>query len=411
MNIGISERAVFGTVVAGFALSAHASVRVDVAASCTTSGSCAGCGDTWANAYYDLQEAIDCAQVGDEVWVAAGTYAQGAPILLRDGVKVYGGFDKAETAASQSDPFVNITTLDGGGAHTVVKSVNNDGTAVLRGFHITNGVGGTDFDDAGGVWVANSSPMIVNCVIEDNHTGWLGGGVSVLRETSHPKFVNCIIRHNGNVYDSQGELVTEAIAGAGIFINRAAPTFTNCLIHDNRAAQGAGVASLTDFGADTPTFQNCTISQNAATYASGRSTSGGISCGPYACVTLTNSILWGNTDAGGDESPNLDDLGHHSKITYTDIEGWWFAIGNIDADPLFLDPANGDFRISLSSPCKNTGRYHILPPDIADLDWDGDTTEPLPKDLGLGARRMFYRLDMGAYEARFTDRKIGRAHV
>jgi hypothetical protein len=34
----------------------------------------------------------------------------------------------------------------------------------------------------------------------------------------------------------------------------------------------------------------------------------------------------------------------------------WPGEGNFDADPLFLDPAQGDFRLAANSPCIGTGR-------------------------------------------------------
>jgi len=50
--------------------------------------------------------------------------------------------------------------------------------------------------------------------------------------------------------------------------------------------------------------------------------------------------------------------------TYSDIQGGWYGTGNIDADPLFADPANGDFHLSWAnfpipddtkSPCIDAG--------------------------------------------------------
>jgi flagellar hook assembly protein FlgD len=51
-------------------------------------------------------------------------------------------------------------------------------------------------------------------------------------------------------------------------------------------------------------------------------------------------------------------------VTYSDIQGDWVGEGNIDADPLFADPQNGDFHLtwanfpipdSTMSPCIDTG--------------------------------------------------------
>jgi len=36
---------------------------------------------------------------------------------------------------------------------------------------------------------------------------------------------------------------------------------------------------------------------------------------------------------------------------------------------------------------------------VADLDWDGVTSEPIPKDLDLNTRKVSITVDMGCYEA------------
>jgi hypothetical protein len=70
-------------------------------------------------------------------------------------------------------------------------------------------------------------------------------------------------------------------------------------------------------------------------------------------------------------------------------------MGNIDDAPIFAD---ADGRLSLFSPCINAGSNAALPPDTADLDGDGDTTEPIPLDLDGNTRVFNGVVDMGAYE-------------
>lgn len=39
-----------------------------------------------------------------------------------------------------------------------------------------------------------------------------------------------------------------------------------------------------------------------------------------------------------------------------------------------------------------------MPPDVADLDWDGNTTEKVLYDLFGGQRKVSFVVDIGAYE-------------
>jgi len=81
-------------------------------------------GTSWTNAYTFLQDALQAAQSGDEVWVAQGVYRpdQGAGIVPGDreasfaliaGVVLYGGFSGNESSRDQRDWEYNPTILSG----------------------------------------------------------------------------------------------------------------------------------------------------------------------------------------------------------------------------------------------------------------------------------------------------------
>ena len=160
----------------------------------------------------------------------------------------------------------------------------------------------------------------------------------------------------------------------------------------------------------TPTVTNCTFSDNSATW-------GGGMFNHDASPTVTNCILWGNTAPDGPQILNV--FASSPTITFSDIQGGWPGIDNIDAGPLWVD-ANGvdnipgteddNLRLSAGSPCIDAGRDSSVPADTADLDNDSDTIEPIPLDLN-GFPRFIDDLctadtgngtssivDMGAYE-------------
>jgi hypothetical protein len=111
---------------------------------------------------------------------------------------------------------------------------------------------------------------------------------------------------------------------------------------------------------------------------------------------LTNCILWGNTPAQLDDDPGLP--GGVAVISYCDVQGGWAGTGNIDVDPLFVQPGTDDVRLAVGSPCVDAGDNDSLPTDDLDLDGDGNTTEPIPFDLGGNARVQGGTVDMGAWE-------------
>ncbi len=370
--------------------------------------SCPGGDGSIGNPYCSIQTAIDNAADTDEIVVAPGTYFETID---------FGG--KAITLRSSDGP--EVTIIDATGFFHVVQCVNDEGPdTVLDGFTITggnaNGVGpnarGGGMFNGGSPTVYNctftansaiegggminfavagtpsSRPTIIGCTFEGNMAG-VGGGMVNLN--SNPTVTNCTFR--GNTSDQHGGGMLNTVSG---------PIVTNCTFRGNSAIIRGG-AMYMGFEC-TPTVTNCTFSGNSAMI--GR----GLSFSAQCCasdLTMTNCILWD----GGDEISNID--GSTVAITYTDVQGGWPGVGNIDADPLFVDPSNGDFRLSAGSPCIDAGNNWGLPQDTTDLDGDGDTRELTPWDLdgnprfnadpadfdpGCGVPVV---VDMGAYEFQF----------
>jgi hypothetical protein len=107
---------------------------------------------------------------------------------------------------------------------------------------------------------------------------------------------------------------------------------------------------------------------------------------------MLNCILWGNTAPKG---PEIALNGHYPAeltISYSDVAGGQadayiesgftlnWGPGMIDADPLFVDPANDDLHLSWLSPCINRGTNDGAPSD----DIDGDP-RPCMGTVDMGA--------------------------
>jgi hypothetical protein len=183
---------------------------------------------------------------------------------------------------------------------------------------------------------------------------------------------------------------------------------TNCLLTQNSAPTGGAL----EVPGGSATLTNCILTQNSSPAGGAMHISGGD-------VSIENCIVWGN-----DEPVFADGL---PTITFSDVQGGLSGYGNIDADPLFVDPdgpdddpntcEDNDYRLSAGSPCIDAGCNWAVPPDAADLDDDGDTTEITPLDLddegrffddsntvdtGCGHAPI---VDMGAYEFGGTGRQ------
>jgi len=200
----------------------------------------------------------------------------------------------------------------------------------------------------------------------------VGGGVASYDDAL---FVDCLFYNN-----------TASNNGGGLYVYNSDATLINCIFDNNESNRGGAAAFWT---AGYGFLFNCTLAQNTANSAGGAiKVIGG--------VELTNCILWANTAASHDQ---IDPDGVQPPIVaYCDVEGGWSGVGNIDADPLFVDPVAGDFRLLLGSPCIESGRCLGMPADTLDLDGDGDFDEPVPHDFDGAQRIVNTAIDMGPYE-------------
>lgn len=172
---------------------------------------------------------IEASSANDEVWVMSGTYKPNSypagsggisprdfAFIMKDKVKVYGGFIGTETALSQrtrSIMLTNPSVLSGDvgvvrdnsdNAYHIVISVEDDNTTVLDGFTITKG--NANNDDAfkailvenrpinpyagGGLYNYYSSMYIKNCIFIENKSSDNGGGIYNWKGSS-PYITNC----------------------------------------------------------------------------------------------------------------------------------------------------------------------------------------------------------------------------
>jgi len=387
--------------------------------------------------YPTIQAGIDASSNGDTVLVSDGIYTGPGNVNLD-----FGG--KAITVRSENGAANCIIDCEGNGRGLFFHSGEGK-TSVLSGFTITNGsVSGDELSDSsgGGIYCGDSSPTITSNIITNNLAGDSGGGIfcigssatiinntiinnraggnggggiccwqaspiidqniitsnSVIHngggilcfDNSSPSITNNTISHNSANWgggirctqgSSQGNLSpiiisnkifgNSAIAGGGIACGwlgdnvAIGPSLViaNNIIYSNSATrEGGGIGCENS----SPTIINNTITSN----------SGGISFRVNSSPKILNVIMWRNPpreiDTDGTSIVN---------ITYSNIQGGLEGKGNIDADPLFVNPAGDDYRLQSGSPCIDAGTSNGAPAE----DIEGN-----PRNDGFP--------DMGAYE-------------
>jgi len=213
---------------------------------------------------------------------------------------------------------------------------SNDGDTVLVADGTYTGDGNRDIDFHGKAITVKSENGPENCIIDcngrlrDEHRGFRfhsgeDANSAIIGFTivnSHPRLY-CRPFPPFACGPRGGAIQCEGWTG-----RPASPTIGNCIVCNSAAADGFGVFIGHDGG--FPTLINCTISGNGG---------GALFAEAMSGATLSNCILWGN-------GSNEIDLGGASvAASYCDIEGAWPGTGNIDADPCFADPENGDYHL------------------------------------------------------------------
>ena len=140
----------------------------------------------------------------------------------------------------------------------------------------------------------------------------------------------------GGLHDTSG-----AVACIG-----ASPTIRNCLIVGNHSTGPAGAIIYTENSHSL--FENMTVYGNAS---DGSGSAFGFTASD---VLITNSILWNH----GLKEISVSS-GNGPTVVYSDVQGTWPGLGNLDADPLFVSPRD---RTDLDNPAFVflVEDYHLL---------------------------------------------------
>jgi parallel beta-helix repeat protein len=250
-----------------------------------------------------------------------------------------------------SNPTISGNTLSGNvaGQGGGISCGSNSNSTIIGNTISGNsawGGGGIHCDD-------NSSPEISGNTLSENSSSWYGGGIYCTN--SGPTISGNTITGNSSSN------------GGGICCTSSIPTVINNKLSGNTASTGGGIyceagsnlvidlneisqnTAAGDGGgiylsASSPTMNKNTIVENTA------ATGGGL-FSYNSDPVLRTCILWGNNPHQQIRQVYASNV----QVTYSDILTFWPGVGNITADPMFVDSANADYHLRAGSPCIDTG--------------------------------------------------------
>jgi hypothetical protein len=247
-----------------------------------------GNGESWENAFNNLQDALAVAVAGVEIWVAQGTYYpdistgpnpqdETSTFTLINGVSLYGGFAGDETELSQRNPKDNITILSGdidgddldgdnnniaefvtdiqgNNAYHIVNGENVDTSTIVDGFTITAGSADLDFEeDSGGAMLCDISvggPKI-NQVIFIGNKSLSSGGASY----------GCTVDVQNSSY-----INNQSVTSRGGAISTNGGSFTNVVFEGNQSNFDGGALSI---GTQSASIKQTIFRNNNSTNGNG----------------------------------------------------------------------------------------------------------------------------------------------
>ncbi len=208
-------------------------------------------GSSWADAFTNIQEAIDSSSLGDEVWVASGVYypstdttglvpgdSRRKTFHLKNSIQLYGGFIGNE-AIRPANPLKSPTVLSGDIGisgdisdncyHVFTVTNLNQGFTHIEGFYIEKGNNmnaSSALQLGAGIYQTKSALVLKKVVIRNNQA--VGGGGMYARN-SQSTLIDCYIHHNNSIHH-----------GGGLRDQSSKTQLKDCRFESNISSSGAG---------------------------------------------------------------------------------------------------------------------------------------------------------------------------
>lgn len=352
--------------------------------------------------YRTIQGGIDHSSQGDTVLVQPGIYYENLQFVFPHGITLSSNF-----LLTSDTSYISQTIINGDQNGNVINIdgwTGDESNLIITGFTITNGYatsgGGVQIINrnnvyldhlhvinnsasmGGGIFSTFSSNVQITNTLVDNNIGidWAGG--IYFYSSSDGGVENCTIQNNESGMDGGGitiaggpvEISNSQISyntahrdGGGLF---ATPELDQVISLNNVLVSNNTTTGVFDFefwynGGGGIALNMCQLELINTTIADNNTASLGHNLLLQAenQVSISNSIIWDTQEGqiySGYESNVVivgwsDISSDDSTFVNPNNAEWIWGDGNIQAEPMFFDPATADYSLQYGSPCIDAG--------------------------------------------------------
>lgn len=399
--------------------------------------------------YTTIGAALAAAGDGDTIRVASGTYTE--RLTISKTIHLEGGWDisftvrapgssaidaqragRALTLLDAVSPTVDGFALTGGDATSETVGPHQGGGVYIAADNVllinniisdnlaTTSSSITDTGRGGGIFVSGASSSVVisaNQILSNvagaGGPGTIGQGGGVFAQGAVTLANNLIAsnqaRSDGSLFGyGGGAHITNGVVRGNQFISNSASngggiaSLSDTLFEANLSRGTTGANFLVEAGGSSAVRNNFILESNCPTGVSPggsavsvvNNTIAGCNQGVYVppgmSPPISNNLFFSNVTAiTGEGTPPLDYNGFWLNGTDFNVSGTLTGTHNVFADPLFVDPAAGDYHLQFGSPMMDAGTGAGAPPD----DYDGDL-RPTGAGVDIGADEVAASLEV-----------------
>jgi hypothetical protein len=126
-----------------------------------------------------------------------------------------------------------------------------------------------------------------------------------------------------------------ATHGGGMYCYNSSPLVSNCLFTGNSGDYGGGIYNEYECSLS---LKNCTFAGNTAVNGNAIACDSSGQSNP-STLEIRDSIIW------DDINGIWNNDGSTITINYSDVQGGWSGVGNLDIDPNFADPCTSNYHL------------------------------------------------------------------